>query len=84
MEKVNKSMPDFAVIHTDILNNENLSLQAIGLAAKMTCIEMSSRDYKKTIMEIWKMIEDFGYHTAYQELVKNEVIEDFIKEFRHE
>ncbi len=82
--KIHRSAPDFSVIHTDILNLEGLSLSAIGLAAKITYIEMCERDYKKSAMEVWKMIEDNEYHAAYDELVKREVINDFLEDLRYE
>ena len=82
--KIHRSAPDFSVIHTDILNLEGLSLSAIGLAAKITYIEMCERDSTKAAIDVWKMIEDNGYHTAYDELVKREVINDILGDMRYE
>ena len=76
--KIHRSAPDFAVIHTDILNLEGLSLQAIGLAAKMAYIDICERDSNKAAIGVWKMIEDNGYHAAYDELVRRDVINDVI------
>lgn len=72
------------MIHTDILNLEGLSLQAIGLAAKMSYIDMCERDSTKAAIDVWKMIEDHGYHAAYDELVKREVINDILEDMRYE
>ena len=79
---IHRKAPDFSVIYTDILNLEGLSLSAIGLAAKISYIEMYEQDFNKSAMEIWKMVEDNGYHAAYDELVKREVINDILEDLK--
>ena len=67
-----------------IVNMDGLSLEAIGLLAKITYIEQNATSHNDAVLRSWKMIDDYGYEAAYRQLVDAEIISDILEDFRHE
>jgi hypothetical protein len=67
-----------------IVNTDVLSLEAIGLTAKITYIEQNSKSHNDAVLKVWKMVSDHGYDAPYRELVDRGVINDILEDLRYE
>ena len=80
---IDNASRSLVILDADIVNLNGLSLEAIGLAAKITYIEANSKSHNDAVLKSWKMIADHGYESAYKQLVNAEIILDILEDICH-
>lgn len=83
-KRIHKSIPDFVAVPDYVVKNENLSLEAIGLATLIYYLDMRECDYASASLRVWKLVVDGNCYDAYKELVREEIINDVIGGWRDE
>ena len=69
----------YSFLPHQLAQDENLSLQAKGLAAVICLVCIKQSESTVSIIELWKAIVDCGGENAYKELLAAGYIEDFLK-----
>ena len=77
--RVWKVKDGYSFLPHQLAQDENLSLQAKGLAAVICLVCIKQSESTVSIIELWKAIVDCGGENAYKELLAAGYIEDFLK-----
>jgi hypothetical protein len=83
-KRIHKLLDEFVVIPFDLLRHEGLSLEAIGLATYICYLDMTEIDKSSATIQLWKRVEDYSCRGAYDELVREEIIDDVLGGLSHE
>jgi hypothetical protein len=84
MKKINKLTANYTVIPLELLEDENLSWKAKGLAAYICYLDSSKGTFDSNLIELWKTCVDTDSLDAYDELVAAGYIEDVISKSKWE
>jgi hypothetical protein len=78
-KRIHKLLDEFVVIPFDLLR-----IEAIGLATYICYLDMTEIDKSSATIQLWKRVEDYSCRGAYDELVREEIIDDVLGGLSHE